>query len=260
MSMEKEGLTAAELTPFDPSVLSFRDDAVKAKMLSIVRPMKKRSISMMDVVHARRFIKRHEEVLGKAEKESAVPREVVVSIIWIETTFGTYLGRYSVLDTLASLALLRIPEIGREIAGQSRVLAQVEADEDKTRDDDWKDVDWSKRTQEVGDRWYGELKSFLRLCSHADWDVHEVFGSWAGAIGYGQFLPSVALDYMLERPVDLWNWEDMIPLIARELAKIGWSSTETGASKEEVLSRYNAPRAYVEAVLEMRARLAGVSN
>ncbi|MBH9552817.1 lytic murein transglycosylase B [Inhella sp. 4Y17] len=138
------------------------------------------------------FWAQHEAALARAEQQTGVPASVVVGIIGVETFYGQILGRYRVLDALATLAF-DFP-VGR-----------------------------SNRSGFFRD----ELSEFLRLSRETGRDPAEFRGSFAGAMGWGQFMPSswrtYAVDFDGDGQVDLRGSPvDAIGSVAHFLQKHGW--------------------------------------
>jgi membrane-bound lytic murein transglycosylase B len=134
------------------------------------------------------FWRAHEPALVRAEKEFGVPPEIIVAIIGVETYYGRYTGTYRVLDALTTLAF-----------------------------------DYPRR----GDFFRSELKQFLLLMRDERIPPLEPRGSYAGAMGLPQFMPSsiraYALDYDADGRVDLADdADDAIGSVANYLARHGW--------------------------------------
>jgi len=134
------------------------------------------------------FWRVHEAALARAQDEFGVPPEIIVAIIGVETYYGRYPGSYRVLDALTTLAF-----------------------------------DYPRRA----DFFRGELKQFLLLAREQRIDPLEPRGSYAGAIGLPQFMPSsiraYALDYDFDGNIDLaTDAEDAIGSVAHYLARHGW--------------------------------------
>jgi membrane-bound lytic murein transglycosylase B len=130
--------------------------------------------------------------LKRAEERFGVPPEVVVGIIGVETIYGQQMGGFRVIDALATLSF-DFP------AGRS---------------------DRSAFFQQ-------ELENFLVLCQRENLDPLELKGSYAGAIGMPQFMPSSilahAVDFDGDRHIDLRaNAADVIGSVANYLAGAGW--------------------------------------
>ena len=126
------------------------------------------------IAQGRAFMETHAGVLARAEQEYGVPPEIVAAIIGVETWYGRYKGKYRVLDALATLAFDYPP--------RSRFFRS-------------------------------ELEQYLLMTREQGLDPAVLKGSYAGAMGYGQFISSsyrhYAVDFdgdgvtdILENPVD----------------------------------------------------------
>jgi membrane-bound lytic murein transglycosylase B len=147
-----------------------------------------------------RFWNANRDVLSRAEAEIGVPAEVVVAIIGIETRYGTTLGSHLVLESLTTLTL-----------------------------------QYPRRQKFFG----GELEHFLLLTHEHSLDRFTIKGSYAGAIGIPQFMPSsyreYALDYSGDGKADLVNQtEDAIGSVANYLKRSKWR--EGGPLSVEITS------------------------
>lgn len=108
----------------------------------------------------------NEQALARAQTAYGVPPEIIVGIIGVETRYGREMGRYRVLDTLATLAL-DFP------AEHPRAAARTEF-------------------------FRGELAAFLRQCHEQKLDPLRARGSYAGAMGIPQFMPSSFMRYAVD--------------------------------------------------------------
>jgi membrane-bound lytic murein transglycosylase B len=138
------------------------------------------------------FWSAHEAWLGRAEQRYGVPAAVVVGIVGVETFYGRVTGNFRVLDALATLSLDFPP--GR-----------------KDRSAFFRD----------------ELGQFLKLVHSEQLDATEVKGSFAGAIGLGQFMPGsinrYAVDFDGDGHIDMGHSAaDVIGSVAHYLAEHGW--------------------------------------
>jgi membrane-bound lytic murein transglycosylase B len=135
-----------------------------------------------------RFWQQHEEALSRAEKIYGIPVPVIVAIIGVESNYGEYLGEFKVLDALANIAF-----------------------------------HYEKRS----DFFKKQLVEFLLLCSEKKMNPTVPLGSYAGAIGQPQFMPSTfrkyAVDFNSSGQIDLTHdAEDVIGSIAKFLKDHGW--------------------------------------
>ncbi len=124
-----------------------------------------------------RFWQTHRATLERAEKEFGVPAEIVVGIIGVETIYGQNMGSFRVLDALATLAF-DFPASHPRAAERSAYFQ-------------------------------GELEQYLGLAQRTGIDPFSLRGSYAGAMGLGQFMPTswvnFAVDFDGDGRVDLFH-------------------------------------------------------
>ncbi|GGO78649.1 soluble lytic transglycosylase B [Marinobacterium nitratireducens] len=138
------------------------------------------------------FWRENAAALARAEREYGVPAEIIVAIIGVETRYGRITGSYRVIDALATLGF-----------------------------------DYPKR----GEFFQGQLKEYVRLVQEEQIDPLSLKGSYAGAMGYGQFIPSsyraYAVDFDGDHKRDIWNNKtDAIGSVANYFAEHGWKNGE----------------------------------
>jgi membrane-bound lytic murein transglycosylase B len=136
------------------------------------------------------FYAEHRESLERIASARGIPPEYLVAIMGVETKYGRFTGHYRVLDALMTLAF-----------------------------------DYPPRS----DYFRGELEQFLLLYSEEHLDPVKVTGSYAGAMGVPQFMPSsyrlFAVDGNADQKRDLWNdWDDILASIANYFVEHGWEA------------------------------------
>ncbi|UUX95151.1 lytic murein transglycosylase B [Aquabacterium sp. J223] len=134
----------------------------------------------------------HADTLARAQAQYGVPAEIVVGVIGVETFYGRMMGGYRVLDALATLAF-----------------------------------DFPSGRSDRSAFFRDELAQFLALCRREALDCRQPRGSYAGAMGWPQFMPSSwnaqAVDYDGNGRVDLiGSAVDAIGSVAHYLAAHGW--------------------------------------
>jgi membrane-bound lytic murein transglycosylase B len=147
------------------------------------------------------FWRAHRSVLERAEKEYAVPASIIVAIIGIETLYGKHQGNYRVLDALATLAF-----------------------------------NYPKRSA----FFTKELSEYLLLCREHQVPPTQYLGSYAGAMGKPQFMPSsyryYATDFNNSPKKDLMNDDEaVIASIANYFHKNGWQMNQGIAQPAQVV-------------------------
>jgi len=142
------------------------------------------------------FIRHHIKTFDEVEEKYGVPKEYIAAIIGIETVYGANVGKYPVFDTLTSLAF--------EKNRRNRFFKK-------------------------------ELEKYLHLTYAQGIDPKDVYGSYAGAIGLGQFMPSnyeaYGVDFDGDGRVALQKTDDAIASIANYLKKNGWRAGEPVATR-----------------------------
>ncbi|MDT8999098.1 lytic murein transglycosylase B [Paucibacter sp. APW11] len=138
------------------------------------------------------FWQAHEAALTRAEEQFGVPAEIIAGIIGVETFYGQIMGGFRVLDALATLSF-----------------------------------DFPPGRKDRSEFFRSELIEFLRLTKREGLDPLAVKGSYAGAIGYGQFMPGSwnrhAVDFDADGRIDLIaSPADAIGSVANFLAQHGW--------------------------------------
>jgi len=136
------------------------------------------------------FYNNNKELIDEIEKKFNVDKELLLALMGIETNFGTYVGKMDILSSLATLS-------------------------------------FDKRRSEF---FSNELVILLKLIDQNLVDYETLYGSWAGAFGFFQFMPSTiknyAIDYNNDNFIDLKNPIDAYASAANYLNKIGWSNSE----------------------------------
>jgi len=136
---------------------------------------------------AREFKKNYYKTLKRAENEYGVDMDYIVGFMGVESKYGTHTGDYRVLDSLTTLAFHKV-----------------------------RMKKWFK----------AELKNFFLLMREQNRDIYSQYGSFAGAMGAVQQMPSIqrryGVDYNHDGVKDPWDLEDSIGIIAKFMHKKGW--------------------------------------
>ncbi|MCP4160646.1 MAG: lytic murein transglycosylase [Deltaproteobacteria bacterium] len=199
--------------------------------------------STKSIKNARKYLKKHKINLSKVEKKYGVDRTIVTAVSLVETRLGTFTGRLSVFNVLATMAALQDKKtckyFYKEIPKKKR-LRKNKYDLKVKRRSNWA---------------YLELKSFIKYTVREKLNMFEIRGSYAGAFGIPQFMPSNAMrlakDGNGDGKVNLLNHEDSQASIANYLKHYGWKKNIKNKKAKKVLFRYNHSLPYVKTLLEI---------
>jgi membrane-bound lytic murein transglycosylase B len=185
------------------------------------------------VAQGRGYLRDHRGELGRAAERFNAAPEVIVAILTVESGLGHITGSYPVFNIFASLAVMDTPEVIQDAGLDPDLMARLK-----------KKAAWARR----------ELQVFLDYCAARKLDPFAFKGSWAGAMGFCQFLPSslknCGVDADGKGRVDLFTHTDAIFSIACYLHKSGFDRGNRLTWRRAVYS-YNHSDAYVDAVLTL---------
>ncbi len=195
------------------------------------------------------YLRRHKDYFSAAERDFGVSRYVITAILTVETQLGAFAGTRPVLNILSSMAALK------DRPAKERLWKSVAAGTRLTR----QEFD-AKADQKSG--WaYDELKAFLRYTETEGIAPGTVKGSYAGAMGFCQFIPSnivmLATDGDGDGRINLFSHADAIASVARYLARYGWHSGLSRQQAYQAVYEYNHSRYYVDTVLKLADLLKG---
>jgi membrane-bound lytic murein transglycosylase B len=155
------------------------------------------------------FYKKNKNLIDTVENLYKIEKELLLALMGIETNFGTYVGKMDILSSLATLSF----------------------DERRSK------------------FFSNELLILLKLIEENQIDYKTLYGSWAGAFGYFQFMPSTmknyAIDYDKNSYIDLKSNDDAYASAANYLNTIGWKDNEPCFYKIELSNKI--PKKYLNA-------------
>ncbi len=150
----------------------------------------KKRTSKKKVEKGLKLYEKNLDLINTVEKKFLVEKELLLALMGIETNFGTYLGKMDIISSLATLSF------------------------DKRR----------------SDFFTKELITILQLIESDIIDYKILYGSWAGAFGNFQFMPSTikkyAIDFNNDNKIELKNLEDSFASAANYINKIGWKKNQ----------------------------------
>lgn len=169
----------------------------------------------------RKIIADNKELFYNIESIYGVPANYITAIVRVETNFKEHIGKYGVFNALYTMSLL-----GKRV----------------------KRVEMARR----------ELAIWVKMCKRRGIDPFDMKGSWAGAFGIPQFMPSsyvkFALDYNDDGKIDLYDYPDAFVSIANYLHHMGWETGDVRKMRRAIYI-YNHEIAYVDAVFAYAEKL-----
>ena len=169
---------------FLPNVIKY--DRYQPEFYEDTKTYISKRTSKQKVNKGKSFYNDNNKLINKVEQKFEIEKELLLSLMGIETNYGTYVGKMDILSSLSTLSF------------------------DKRR---------SKFFTE-------ELLILLKLIDTNQIDYKTLYGSWAGAFGFFQFMPSTiknhAIDYNNDNHIDLKNPNDAYASAANYLNNMGW--------------------------------------
>ena len=175
-------------TKFLPNVIKY--DRFQPEFYEDTKTYISKRTSEKKVSKGLSFYEQNSNLVKSVEKKFNIEQELLLSLMGIETNFGTYVGKMDILSSLATLS-------------------------------------FDQRRSEF---FTNELLILLKLIEKRQINYETLFGSWAGAFGFFQFMPSTmknyAIDYDNNGSIDLKNNKDAYASAGNYLNQIGWKAGE----------------------------------
>jgi membrane-bound lytic murein transglycosylase B len=200
------------------------------------------------------FLEKHHSVFSKAEKKYKVPAAVTASLIYIESRYGDNLGRFHVPSVFLSLLAVDQKDVTESLVAKGPEYAGVELSAKQKRE--------IRKRCKVKAKWaMKELKAIQKIYQRSPEYIVELKGSFAGAFGWPQFVPSSYEVYARsasgKKTANLNKADDVIFSVSNYLKSSGWRPKKT-KSHLKALLLYNNSKDYAEAILELSRRASSV--
>jgi membrane-bound lytic murein transglycosylase B len=202
-----------------------------------------------NIRNAKAYMEAHKSEFAAAEKAFGVDGKVIAAILLVETKLGNYLGNRLVFNTLSSMASLADQDMRNMLwarISRTTQLSKEEFEEKAERKSGWA---------------YEELKAFLKYADKESINPLGIVGSYAGAMGLCQFMPSnistLAKDGNSDGRIDLFEPADAIMSIANYLSNYGWYAGIDAKAAYDVVYHYNHSSYYVNTILKIAELLKG---
>lgn len=229
----------------------FFDSRLKKMPVLVKRNVKNKEIkqnyeaflSPYSIKLANRFARKWRTMLMRASRKFDVDREVLVAVLLVETGFGNILGRYPIVSVYASI-------VTENIRQQQCILRKHNGClDDKSRKRLSNKAEWAE----------GELKALVEIAERSDRSLFHLKGSYAGAFGIPQFLPSSYLKWGYDSDrngsVNLFLFPDAIYSTANYLKAHGWQRGLDRPANRDVIWEYNHSKIYVDTIFKVAKRI-----
>ncbi len=181
---EKTFDTAMSEVKFLPKVIEY--DRYQPEFYEDTKTYVSKRTSKKKVKKGLEFLRQNTSLINEVEKKYKIEKELLLSLMGIETNYGTYVGKMDILSSLSTLSF------------------------DKRR----------------SNFFTNELLILLNLIENQQINYKTLYGSWAGAFGFFQFMPSTiknhAIDYNKDNYIDLKNPNDAFASAGNYLNNMGW--------------------------------------
>lgn len=256
VKQEKKLLNAGLSPQFINHLNSLADDSLSTKIieLNVLGFLSKADYSGHYSPKALRscqdFIEQNSAALIHAEKIFDVQKEALTAVLWVETKHGQYLGKFNVPNVYLQLFNADEAERVRSTIRAARERSDLPEQELRKK---------VKERSEIKSRWALEqLKALEGIYSKRLHELRTLQGSFAGAFGIPQFIPSSYVQWAKstnssERP-NLFAMPDAILSVASYLHAQGWKNDELD-SQVQALYHYNRSKGYGEVVLKIKHEL-----
>jgi len=205
-------------------------------------------IDPRQIERGRDFMKENAAVLSAVEQRFGASPRIITAILIIESRLGTYPMPYNVVNAYANLAFVLDPAYWKEI--QNRYAdAYPQIRDDATSARAKRKAKWAVR----------ELYHLSRIADHLEIDPLSISGSFAGAMGPAQFIPSsfwiFGMDGDGDGLADPSNMTDAKFSMGHYLRKFGWKEETSVEQKRRAIWHYNRSRVYVNTVMMLYEQL-----
>ena len=235
-----------------------RDQIVQLNVLGFLSPGDySKHFSASAVKHIRKFLNKYKNIFSKAENEFHVPKEIIASLLWVETKHGKVTGNFNLPVVYFSLLQAPHPEVAKSVLNELNFRKP-------SSNSSAANLSHSELQQKVIQRlsskskWALEQIKILEQINQHTASKHSksiwgIRSSFAGAFGCSQFIPSSYEKYAVSashQTPNLFDLKDCIFSVANFLNKNGWD-TQNPKAQSDSLFEYNRIRDYGDVIQKL---------
>ncbi len=189
--------------------------------------------------------KEHKDSFLTAAKKFGVSHNIILAILTVETNCGSYQPKHSIMEAYKSLI-----EVAEDPNKQEEVYKEILKKYPNT------EKDWYLKRVEKKSSWAkGQIDALKKIYTDRHLDIFQIKGSWAGAFGLSQFIPTtyinIAVDGDNDSNINLDTFPDAIYSIANYFRLSGWNDNLQDKDKINVIYKYNHSKLYCETILKL---------
>jgi membrane-bound lytic murein transglycosylase B len=231
------------------------DRVLRLNLLGFLKPPQHMNlVTPQAVTESSKFLKENKSEFKKAQTKYQVPSDVIAALLWVETRHGDNLGEFHILSVFMNLVQADRPTNRKHLTAMA---LEVNRKSGEFTAKELKKI-MKERTKNKANWARQELQALAKIYQDKQLNLKTLKGSYAGAFGMTQFLPSSYRDYAkTSRPQsnpDLMKTGDAIMSVAHYLHRHGWKPRKK-VSPAKVLMSYNNSRDYAESILEISRRV-----
>ena len=226
-------------------------NVMELNVLLFLRKVDQHGVQVTDdaAEQVRGFLKENASVFRATQKKTGVSPAVIASLLYIESRYGKKPGRFQIASVFADM----VQADRRDVIKHLKSNGALRFSDDPSREDLRK---INKRTKAKVKWAMAELKALEKIYKEKGHIAFEIRGSFAGAFGMAQFLPSSysrwAVSAKPGAPPDLMLNDDAIASVGNYLKLNGWKKREK--THMRALLNYNNSRDYASAILTLAAK------
>ncbi|MBN1474070.1 MAG: lytic murein transglycosylase [Syntrophaceae bacterium] len=206
------------------------------------------NIDPRHIENGRMFIRENQEFLSSLEKRFGTSPQIITAILIVESRLGTYPMPYNVVTAYTNMAFLLDPDYFRriqELYSEEYPLLYDDATINRAH----RRANWA----------LGELFHLAQIANKLGIDPVSIMGSFAGAMGPAQFIPSTFNSYGIDGDGDglasPFNMKDAKASMAHYLKRSGWSEKASVEKKRKAIFQYNRSQIYVNTIMMLYEEL-----
>ncbi len=231
------------------------EPVLRMNLLGFLKPPQHMDLVTPEAVtEASRFMKENKKDFEQAQSRYQVSPDVISALLWIETRHGDNLGQYHIVSVF--LHLLQADRAAVREKLTSMALAQNKSLNEYSNGELKKLM--HERTKRKAKWAADEIRALASIYKKGQLNLHTLRGSYAGAFGLSQFLPSSYRDYARSAKAqanpNLMKPSDAIISVAHYLSRHGWKNQKSNR-KVKALMSYNNSRDYADSILEISRRV-----